>query len=339
MAGQGSSSGVFPVIRGRSLPFLVLSALLGAAILASLALGDARLSVGEVLRGLIRHGDVFACTVLWDIRLPRTLVGIAVGAGLGASGVVMQAFFRNALASPGLLGVSAGGALGAVTVLALGGGAFSLVCLPIASIAGAFLATGAVMLLARRGASPEHLLLSGVALNAFFGAGTSFLLGLTAGQFHVSGQILFWLMGGIENRSWAHVAMGVPGILLACGFLLPLGRAMNLLSLGETGARSLGVDVDRLRWQLILLSTVLTALATAVGGVVGFVGLVVPHLLRLAFGPDHRRLLPLSMVGGAALVLVCDLPTRFLPSGMRLGVVTALVGGPFLLWLLRRRPC
>ena len=195
------------------------------------------------------------------------------------------------------------------------------------------------MLLARQGASAEHLLLSGVALNALFGAGTSCVLGMSAGQFQLSGQILFWLMGGIENRAWEHVWMGLPGILICCALLLPLGRSMNLLSLGETGAQSLGVDVGRLRWRLIILSTILTALATAVGGVIGFVGLVVPHLLRLAFGPEHRRLLLLSMLGGAAMVLLCDLPTRYMPSGMRLGVVTALAGGPFLLWLLRRRPC
>jgi iron complex transport system permease protein len=250
----------------------------------------------------------------------------------------MQAFFKNPLASPGLLGVSSGAALGAVAVLALGGlGAFLAV--PIAAILGAFLATGGVLALARRGASSEHLLLSGVALNAFFGAGTSFLLALSAGRFEVSGQILFWLMGGIENRTWEHVLIGLPGIALGCALLLPLGRPMNLLSLGEPSAQSLGVDVQRLRLQLIVLSTVLTALATAVGGVVGFVGLLVPHLLRLAFGPDHRRLLPLSMVGGAALVLLCDLPTRFVPGGLRLGVVTALIGGPFLLWMLRRKPC
>jgi len=126
---------------------------------------------------------------------------------------------------------------------------------------------------------------------------------------------------------------------VGCGLLLPLGRGLNLLSLGEASAQSLGVDVARLRWQLIILSTILTALATAVGGIVGFVGLLVPHLLRLGLGPDHRRLLPLSMLGGAALVLLCDLPTRFLPGGMRLGVMTALVGGPFLLWMLRRKPC
>jgi iron complex transport system permease protein len=327
-------------VKGRTLGATgALSLLLLAAILASLALGDANLSPGTVLQALPGRGDDLARTIVWDIRLPRTLVGIAVGAGLAASGVAMQAFFRNALASPGLLGVSAGGALGAVAVLAMGGATVSIWTVPGASILGAFAATGAVVLLARRGASPEHLLLSGVALNAIFGAGTSCLLALSAGQFQVSGQILFWLMGGIENRTWEHVWIGLPPVLLGCALMLPLGRSMNLLSLGEPSAQSLGVDVRRLRWQLIGLSTVLTALATAVGGVVGFVGLVVPHLLRLGFGPDHRRLLPLSMLGGAALVLLCDLPTRFVPGGVRLGVMTALIGGPFLLWMLRRNPC
>ena len=318
---------------------LGLSLLLAVAVVASLALGDYTLRPMEVLRALGGGGDALARTVVWDLRMPRTLVGVVVGASLAASGVAMQAFFRNALASPGLLGVSAGGALGAVSALALGGAAVSIWTVPAASVAGAFLATGAVMALARRGASPEHLLLSGVALNAIFGAGTSFLLALSAGQHQVSGQILFWLMGGIENRTWEHVWIGLPAILLCCAMLLPTGRSLNLLSLGEPSAQSLGVDVRRLRWQLIGLSTLLTALATAVGGVVGFVGLVVPHLLRLGFGPDHRRLLPLSMLAGAALVLLCDLPTRFLPGGMRLGVMTALLGGPFLLWMLRRNPC
>jgi iron complex transport system permease protein len=316
-----------------------LALLLLAAMLASLALGDANLRPLEVVRALAGRGDDLSRTVVWSLRLPRTLVGMAVGAGLAASGVAMQAFFRNPLASPGLLGVSAGGALGAVAALALGGAAVSVWTVPGASILGAFLATGAVVALARRGASPEHLLLSGVALNAVFGAGTSFLLALSAGQFQVSGQILFWLMGGIENRTWEHVAIGLPAIVAGCLLMLPLGRSMNLLSLGEPSAQSLGVDVRRLRWRLVALSTLLTALATAVGGVVGFVGLVVPHILRLAFGPDHRRLLPLSMLGGASLVLLCDLPTRFLPGGLRLGVMTALLGGPFLLWMLRRNPC
>lgn len=319
----------------------VLLALLVLTFLASLAFGEVRLSFGQVFGALGSSGDELARTIVRDFRLPRALVGMAVGAALGASGVVMQAFFRNPLASPGLLGVSSGGALGAVAVLALGPlfgvAAASLWALPLASVLGATAATGAVLMLAQRGAGAERLLLSGVALNALLGAGTSFLLTTTAGHFEVNAQILFWLMGGLESRGWEHVWMGVPAILAACLLLLPLGRAMDLLSLGEQSAQSLGVDVRRLRRQLIVLSTLLTALATAVAGIVGFVGLVVPHVLRLAFGPDHRRLLPYSMLGGATFLLACDLITRTFPLGLRLGVVTALIGGPFFLWLLRRR--
>nr|WP_320132442.1 iron ABC transporter permease [uncultured Holophaga sp.] len=324
-------------MKRRDLPLLILGLILIGACLASLGFGEMGFTPRQVISALAGRGDELVRTVIWDVRLPRTLVGMAAGAGLAASGVAMQAFFRNPLASPGLLGVSSGGAMGAVLVLALGIGQTSLWTVPLASVLGAFLATGAVMALARKGASTEHLLLAGVALNALFGAVTSFLLSLTAGQFQVSGQILFWLMGGLENRTWAHVWMGLPGILVAAALCLPLGRRLNLFSLGEASAQSLGVDVRRLRWELILLSTILTALATAIAGVVGFVGLVVPHLLRLAFGPDHRRLLPLSVVGGAAFMLICDLPTRCLSSGLRLGVVTAIAGGPFLLYLLRRR--
>jgi len=318
----------------------LLLTLLALTFLASLAFGELRLSFGEVIGALTGGSDEVARTVVRDFRLPRALVGLAVGAALGASGVVMQAFFRNPLASPGLLGVSSGGALGAVAVLALGPmlgfAAATMWALPLASVVGAFAATGMVLMLAQRGAGTERLLLSGVALNALLGAGTSFLLTTTAGHFEVNAQILFWLMGGLESRSWEHVWMGVPAILVACLLLLPLGRAMDLLSLGEQSAQSLGVDVRRLRRQLIVLSTILTALATAVAGIVGFVGLVVPHVLRLAFGPDHRRLLPYSMLGGAIFLLACDLITRTFPLGLRLGVVTALIGGPFFLWLLRR---
>ncbi len=317
-------------------PASLLAILLVVALMGSLALGEVRLAPSEVLSVLMGRGSDLARTVVLDFRLPRALVGIAVGASLAASGVLMQSFFRNPLASPGLLGVSTGGALGAVAALALGWTANSIFALPLASISGAFLATFAVMALAKREASAEHLLLAGVALNALFGAATSFLLNLTAGRFEVSGQIIFWMLGGLENRTWSHVWMALPGTVLGCMMLLPLGRSMNLLSLGEQGAQSLGVNVRRLQWEIIILSTVLTALATAVGGVIGFVGLVVPHILRLAIGPDHRRLLPLSMIGGAAFVLVCDLITRFLPGELRLGVVTALIGGPFFLWMLRR---
>lgn len=319
---------------GRGLALLL--ALLALALLAALVFGEVRLAPGEIWDVLKGHGEGTARTILLDFRLPRALVAMAVGAALACAGVLMQSFFRNPLASPGLLGVSSGGALGAVVAFALGWASTSLWALPLASILGAFLATVAVIAIAREGASTEHLLLAGVAMNALFGAATSFVLTLKAGHFEVGGQILFWLMGGLESRTWEHVWISVPGVLLVCLLVLPSARALNLLALGELGAQSLGVNVRRLRWELIILSTILTALATAVGGVVGLVGLIVPHLLRLAFGPDHRRLLPLSMLGGAAFVLLCDLVARTVPGQLRLGVVTALAGGPFFLWMLRR---
>jgi iron complex transport system permease protein len=320
--------------------FTGFALLLLLAIIASLALGEAMLSPAEILSAIRGTSNETSRIIIFDIRIPRTIVGASVGAALGASGAVMQAYFRNPLASPGLLGVSSGGGLGAVIAIVLFNSWFGVLTIPMSSIAGAFMATGAVMLLARRGASLTHLLLAGIALNAMFGAATSFLLAASTLRPHSTGaEILFWLMGGIENRTWEHVWMAAPGILLTLILLLPLRRSMNLLALGDSGAQSLGVNVRRLRVHLILISTVLTALATAVGGVIGFVGLVVPHIIRLMDGPDNRRLIPLSMLGGASLVLLCDLLTRFLASGMRLGIITSLVGGPFLLWLLRKRPC
>jgi iron complex transport system permease protein len=325
--------------------FALAAALLLLSAAASLSLGESGLPPSEMWAAVRGAGDGPGRAILLDIRLPRTIVGLAVGAALGASGAVMQAYFRNPLASPGLIGVSSGGALGAVLALAAGGGGAlgalgaGVLAVPAASVLGAFMAAGAVVAFARRGASPERLLLAGVALNALFGAATSFLLSASASAMHLGPRMLFWLMGGIENRTWEHVWMASPGILAASLLLLPLGRPMNLLALGDSGAQSLGVDVRGLRRRLMALATVLAALATAAAGVVGFGGRVVPRIVRLLDGPDHRRLLPLSMLGGASMVLLCDLPTRFLGAGMRLGVITSLVGGPFLLWLLRKRPC
>jgi len=311
--------------------FLVL--LLGLAG-ASLVIGDVRLSASQLVAGLLRQ-DEFATTILWQIRLPRLLVAMLVGAALSSSGLVMQAYFRNSLASPGLLGVSAGGAAGAVVAIGFGFASVSILTVPVMAVAGAVVATGAVVALARSGASTERLLLAGVALNALLGAVTSYVLSAHTITYERNAQILFWLLGGLEDRTWEHVWMAAP-IVLGAVWLLPLGRPMDLLSLGASEAQSLGVNVRGLRRQMLALSTVLTALATAVAGTVGFVGLVVPHLLRLVVGPEHRRLVPLSLIGGAAFVLACDLLGRA-AGNLRLGIVTALVGGPFFLWLLRRR--
>lgn len=322
-----------PLLPARlALPLLVL--LLGLLALLSLAVGEVRLGPSELLAGLLRR-DEFATTILWQIRLPRLGVAMLVGAALAASGLVMQAYFRNSLASPGLLGVSSGGAAGAVIAIGAGWAGASFLFVPLAAIAGALVATGAVVVLARQGAGTERLLLAGIALNALLGAVTSYVLSQATLTYERNAKILFWLLGGLEDRTWEHVAMAAP-ILLGAALLWPLGRPMDLLSLGWSEAQSLGVDVTRLRRRLLGLSTLLTALATAVAGTVGFVGLVVPHILRLLVGPEHRRLVPLALVGGADFIIACDLAARA-AGGLRLGIVTALIGGPFFLWLLRRQ--
>lgn len=302
--------------------------------IASLAMGDMPLSLPRIVAGLL-HRDELAATILWQIRLPRLLIAVLVGAALSGSGLVLQAYFRNSLASPGLLGVSSGGAAGAVLAIGAGWASASLLVLPIFAVGGALAATGAVLILAREGTSTERLLLAGVALNALLGAVTSYVLTNFTLTYERNAQILFWLLGGLEDRTWEHVLMAAP-VLLAAALLWPLGRSMDLLSLGATEAQSLGVDVRALRRRLLLLSTAMTALATAVAGTVGFVGLVVPHVLRLLVGPEHRRLVPLSLIGGASFTLACDLLGRA-AGGLRVGIVTSLLGGPFFLWLLRRQ--
>jgi iron complex transport system permease protein len=300
----------------------------------SLVVGDMPLSLKQVWQGLLRQ-DELAATVVWQMRMPRLLSALLVGAALSAGGLVMQAYFRNSLASPGLLGVSSGGAAGAVIAIALGWASLSIWTLPLAAIVGSAAALFAVIGLARSGASTERLLLAGVALNALLGAVTSYVLSMHTSLYERNSQILFWLLGGLEDRGWEHVLMASP-ILLAAALLWPLGRQMDLLSLGAREAQSLGVDVRRLRRSLLALAAVLTAIATAVAGTVGFVGLVVPHALRLILGPEHRRLVPVSLVGGAAFVLACDLVCRS-AGGVKLGIMTSLVGAPFFLWLLRRQ--
>jgi len=282
------------------LPWALL--LLAALMVAALGVGDLPLSPARIWAGLWRQ-DELAATILWNIRVPRLLVAMAVGAALSASGLVMQAYFRNSLASPGLLGVSSGGAAGAVVAIGAGWAGASLVVLPLCAIVGAFLATGAVLVLTRRDTGPERMLLAGVALNALLGAVTSYVLTNFTITYERNAQIIFWLLGGLEDRSWDHVKIALP-VLLGGALLWPLGRPMDLLSLGATEAQSLGVNVRQLRRQMLVLSTVLTALATAVAGTIGFVGLVVPHVARAITGPDHRWLLPYVAAVGAVVLLV-----------------------------------
>ena len=323
--------------------------LFAAVVFGFLFVGTGEFTPGEVWQGL-RGGDGICAHVIWGIRLPRLLVGLLSGAPLAASGVVMQAFFRNALASPGLLGVSAGASAGAIVFLGLPAGvhvavesalrlflpeffAHTLFVVPVAAIAGAFAATALVVGFARRAGGGDRLLLAGIAVNALLGGVASLALSKMTLSVERGSQVMFWLLGGLENRNWEDVSMAAP-IVIGLALLWPLGRAMDLLCLGEREALSLGVNVGGIRWRLVALSTILTAVATAVTGTVGFVGLVVPHVLRLLLGAEHRRLVPYAIIGGAVFMVACDW-VGMLAGGVRVGVVSALIGGPFFLWLLR----
>jgi iron complex transport system permease protein len=276
--------------------------------------------------------------VFLAIRLPRVLLAALIGAGLAAAGAALQGVFRNPLADPALIGVSSGAALGAVAVVVLGLRRFGLLTLPLAAFGGGLLTTLLVYRLARRDGRTEMttLLLVGLAVNAMAGALTGFLTFLaTDPQLR---SIVFWLMGGMGAATWPAVAAAAP-FLLAGTLLLPrLARPLNLLALGEAEAGHLGVQTERLRLTVIALAALVTGAGVAVAGVIGFVGLVTPHLVRLALGPDHRLLLPASALGGATLLVLADLAARTIvrPAELPLGIVTACAGAPFFLYLIHR---
>ncbi|MEW6298705.1 MAG: iron chelate uptake ABC transporter family permease subunit [Thermodesulfobacteriota bacterium] len=277
--------------------------------------------------------------IVYLIRFPRVLAAALVGASLALSGVVMQGLFRNPLADAGIIGVSSGGALGGVIVISTGMAATSFVALPCATFAGALCTAFAVYFFTtRKGRTPlTTLLLVGIAANSVLASLTSLILSLSS-DYEISRQMLFWLMGGLDGRGWTHVQMAVPFVF--CGFLpiLFLSRDLNVLLLGEETAISLGLNVELMRRILLALSALMAGAAVAVSGTIGFVGLIIPHMMRLLVGPDHRSLLPTTALGGAIFVVWCDLLARTLVPAeeLRLGIITAFVGGPFFLYLLLR---
>ena len=294
----------------------------------------ASLLVGPTGIGLPSGGEA-ARMILWEIRLPRAILGALIGGALGLSGAVLQGYLRNPLAEPGLLGISGGAALGAVIAIHTGAaGAFAL-ALPAGGLLGAAIAALAVMLLAGERSGPLTLILAGVAISSLAGALTTLALNLSPNPF-ASVEMLFWLLGSLTDRSLVHVWIAAPHILVGAALLLTTGRALDALTLGEEAAQNLGVDLVSLRNRIVAGTALSVGAATAVAGTIGFVGLVVPHLLRPLVGHEPRRLLPASALGGAALILAADVALRlFAPlSEVRLGVVTALVGAPFFLWLI-----
>jgi iron complex transport system permease protein len=325
------------------LPALALLLLVAGMVSANL--GPVDISVDRVLSILAgRLGlDLVGFTrteqlVVEQIRLPRIVVGSLVGMALATAGASMQGLFRNPMADPGIIGVSAGGATGAVLAIALGlhGSSFAL---PVFAFLGALGASFLVYGIATAGGrfSMAALLLAGVAVASFLGAVISAVLVMVPEQEGLR-EILFWLAGGLEARSWAHVRVALPMILLGTGVILLLARDLNLLLLGDDEARSLGVRVAMTRNTLLAAASMVTGVAVAVSGTIGFVGLVVPHMLRLVVGPDHRVLIPASALGGALFLVLADTVARTVlqPAELRVGIVTAFVGAPFFVFLLIR---
>jgi iron complex transport system permease protein len=313
--------------------------LVAAASVGSVAIRPFAL-VAAVVDGVQGHAHGPAETIVWQLRLPRVLLAALVGSALALAGATFQGVFRNPLADPYLLGAASGAGFGASAVLVLAGSVPWLTRLgvPGAAFACALATVVLVMVLARRdgGLPAVSLILAGVVLGSILSAGTSFLM--LAARDRAAG-ILSWLLGSFAFASWDRVLSVLPLLVVATVPLLLAGRALDVMQLGEESAAQLGVPVERVRLALLAAATLATAAAVAVAGVIGFVGLVVPHAVRLAFGARHMRLLPLSALWGAVFLVLADLFARTVlaPAELPVGIVTALVGGPFFLLLLRRQ--
>lgn len=330
-----------------------LAGLLLVAALVSISHGAVAVSPGQVVAILAHEIGITLPweygqreeTVLLSIRLPRTILGLVTGAALAVSGAVLQGLFRNPLADPALIGVSSGAALAAVATIVLGGTlaaflplGFRPYLLPVAAFAGGLLVTLLVYRIASRDGQVDvaTMLLAGVALNAMAGAGIGLMVFISTDQ--QLRDLNFWLLGSLGGVTWPTLLPALPLIGAPVVILPLLWQRLNALLLGEGQAFHLGFDVERTKRVIVVLAALTAGASVALTGVIGFVGLVVPHLIRLSIGPDHRTLLPGAVLLGAALMLIADVFARtvVLPSELPIGVLTAFVGGPFFLWLLLR---
>jgi iron complex transport system permease protein len=336
----GPSPGRSTLVLGAGVALVLLAA--GAAAVSgtsSIGVGDATAIVVHRLTGI---GPVTwpasAETIVWELRLPRIVAGMLVGAGLACAGTVFQALLRNPMADPYIIGPAAGASLGAVTGLLLlpvaAVGWLGMGLVQLLAFAGGLVTVLVVFTIARgRGGTPVvTLLLAGYAVSSLLSAGVALLI-FNSGERLAA--VISWLLGSLAGASWARVAFAAPLIVISFSLLLVRWRRINALLLGEEQAAHLGVDVEREKRIITGLAALSTSAGVAISGTIGFVGLVVPHLVRLAVGPDHRLLLPASMLYGAALLVLADAGAR-LAGGIPVGVVTALIGAPFFLWLLRR---
>lgn len=327
---------------------VALVALLGASIIVASGVGAVEVPLSTMLEVVLGDGvasDSQAAGVWLHIRLPRVLLGVLVGASLGCAGALLQGLFRNALADAGVIGLSTGGALGAATATLIASrlasplvGVLAGLYLPAAAFAGALVAAIVLeRMAAREGAGIARLLLAGVAINALAGAGIGLLV--TVADDAELRTITFWTLGSLGGATWPLVLAVAPFAMVPLLMLPRLARGLDLLLLGERAAGHLGVDVARLQRKVVILTSAMVGASVAATGVIGFVGLLVPHALRLVIGPGHRLLLPASALGGASLIVLADLLARtvVVPSELPIGLITALVGAPMFLWLIDRR--
>ena len=305
--------------------------------LISLGIGPVRLSPLTVIEALFGGSGDVQQVIVQEIRLPRTILAVTIGAILGLSGAALQGLLRNPLASPSLFGAPQSAAFGAVLVIALGLADVRSYALPVAAIAAAFVSVFALLAIAGRNAGLLILILAGLAIASLAGAATALVMNLSRNPFVVL-EIAFWLLGSLEDRSFRHVVLALPFIAAGAVILMSQRNAFRALSLGEETAQSLGVDVGRLRLSVILGVALGVGGAVAVTGTIGFIGLVAPHLMRPLIGHDPARLLVPSALTGAALLLAADIAVRIIPStsDIKVGVLTSIIGVPFFLYLIMR---
>src|SRR5882724_10027937 len=329
MSNQNVMATVDAASRWRAGVMSALVALVVLLLLASLGIGPVRLSPLTVVDALFGGGSDVQQVIVREIRLPRTILGFAIGAMLGLSGAALQGLLRNPLASPSLFGAPQSAAFGAVLIIALGIADVRSYALPVAAIMAAFASVFVLLAIAGRNAGLLILILAGLAISSLAGAATALVMNLSSNPFAVL-EIAFWLLGSLEDRSFRHVMLALPFIVAGAAILLSQRNAFRALSLGEEAAQSLGVDVARLR--LLVISGV------AVTGTIGFIGLVAPHLMRPLIGHDPARLLVPSALTGSALLLSADIAVRIIPSAsdIKVGVLTSIIGVPFFLYLIKR---
>lgn len=319
--------------------FLFSLLILAFAILLSIVIGSVFISPAEIWNTITGQGAETSFAILWKIRLPRTALVLLTGAGLGISGASYQGLFRNPLADPYLIGVASGAGLGAVIAMSFQWpySFWGLFVVPLAAFATALLTVAIVYAMARIGNTvpTTNLILAGVAVSSFATSLTSFLMLRSTDEMR---RALGWLLGGSIQNGWTSILAILPFIVIGAGVLLVSGHALNLLQFGDDQAQQLGLNVTRTRTIILIAASLVTATAVSFSGIIGFIGLIVPHLMRMWIGGDYRRLLPLSLISGAAVLLIADVISRVVlaPQEIPVGIVTALAGAPFFLWILRR---